>query len=220
MEEKEVKKGPGKLTVIFGPMFAGKTEELIRQMRRFKYIPNKKGIVFKPKIDDRYSKNNVCSHNGTQIESATVDHRNPIEIFEYLTKDLSINVIGIDEIQFFDLSIEEIVDELIKKGYIIIASGLDKDFRGEPFGPMPRLLCKADERYSVTACCHVCGEPAQFTQRIIDGNPASYNDPIILVGATDAYEARCREHFIIKDKPEHTFETGYQYIKAKKDDNK
>ena len=186
----------GKITIISGPMFSGKTEELIRLVRRSVYA-GKKCIVFKPKIDNRYDKEKVCSHNGSILECIIVDKA--MGIIDYLEKHAGIDVVGIDEIQFFDDQIEYVVREIARRGYGVIGAGLDKDFRGEPFGRMANLLCVAEETPKLAAVCHKCGEDAYFTQRIVNGKPASYNDEIVKVGAAESYEARCREHHEVPD---------------------
>ncbi|HKL13854.1 MAG TPA: thymidine kinase [Halanaerobiales bacterium] len=186
----------GWIEVITGPMYSGKSEELIRRIRRVK-IAKKKVKVFKPLIDDRYSEGNVVSHSGDRIEAIPVDH--PEELYERLEDD--IEVIAIDEAQFFSEEIVDICENLADKGKRVIVAGLDRDFRNEPFVPMPEILSRAEYIEKLHAICLQCGDPATRTQRLIDGEPASYNDPIILVGATENYEARCRSCHEVKDKP-------------------
>lgn len=186
----------GWIEVITGPMYSGKSEELIRRIRRVK-IAQKKVKVFKPLMDDRYSNGNVVSHSGDRIEAIPVDH--PEELYERLEDDLE--VVAIDEIQFFSEEIVDICETLADKGKRVIVAGLDRDFRNEPFIPMPELLSRAEYIEKLHAICLQCGDPATRTQRLIDGEPASYNDPIILVGATENYEARCRSCHEVKDKP-------------------
>ncbi len=186
----------GWIEVITGPMYSGKSEELIRRIRRVK-IAQKKVKVFKPLMDDRYSNDNVVSHSGDSIEAIPVDH--PEELYERLEDD--VEVIAIDEIQFFSEEIVDISETLADKGKRVIVAGLDRDFRNEPFVPMPELLSRAEYVEKLHAICLQCGDPATRTQRLIDGEPASYNDPIILVGATENYEARCRSCHEVKDKP-------------------
>jgi thymidine kinase len=183
----------GWIEVITGPMYCGKSEELIRRLRRVK-IAKQKIKVFKPVIDNRYNKNDVVSHSGDSIEAEPVDH--PEEILEKL--DDSIDVIGIDEAQFFHQDIVQICEELADKGVRIITAGLDRDFRGEPFGPMPELMARAEYVDKLHAICIQCGEPASRTQRLIDGEPAAYNDPVVLIGAQEVYEARCRSCHAVK----------------------
>ena len=183
----------GWIEVITGPMYCGKSEELIRRLRRVK-IAKQKIKVFKPVIDNRYKKNDVVSHSGDSIEAVPVD--NPEEILEKI--DDSIDVIGIDETQFFHQDIVEICEDLADSGTRIIAAGLDRNFRGEPFGPMPELMARAEYVDKLHAICIQCGEPASRTQRLIDGEPAAYDDPVVLIGAQEVYEARCRSCHAVK----------------------
>ncbi len=186
----------GWIEVITGPMYSGKSEELIRRIRRVK-IAKKKVKVFKPIIDNRYSNDNVVSHSGDSIEAIPVDH--PEELYDRLEEDTE--VVAIDEIQFFSEEIVEIIESLADDGKRVIVAGLDRDFKNEPFTPVPELLAKAEYIEKLHAICLQCGDPATRTQRLIDGEPASYNDPLILVGATENYEARCRSCHDVKDKP-------------------
>jgi len=185
------------LEVIVGPMFCGKSEELIRRVRRAK-IARQKVVVFKPKIDDRYSITEVVSHNGTKTESYAVEDSQ--EILAKIEPDT--NVVAIDEVQFFDDGVIDVCQALVNSGRRVICAGLDQDFRGEPFGPVPVLMALAEDVTKLSAICNVCGGPATRTQRIIDGRPANYNDPIILVGAQEHYEARCRWCHEVPGKPE------------------
>lgn len=184
-----VMKHSGWVEAICGSMFSGKSEELIRRMRRSQFA--KQTIqVFKPAIDNRYSDEAVVSHNGTSIIAMPVPTSQAIlDQVEEQT-----DVVGIDEVQFFDENIVEVVQELANRGYCVIVAGLDQDFRGEPFGKMPELLAIAETVTKLQAVCAVCGSPASRTQRLINGNPARYDDPIILVGASESYEPRCRHH--------------------------
>lgn len=186
----------GWIEVITGCMFAGKTEELIRRIKVLEF-GKQEIMVFKPKIDDRYSDTKVVSHAGSSVESHPIS--DPLEILRYV-KD-STQVVAIDEVQFFDDTICQVCDLLANKGKRVMCSGLDMDFRGEPFGPMPKLMTQAEFVTKLTAVCNKCGAPATRTQRIIDGKPASYNDPIVLVGASESYEARCRHHHEVPDHP-------------------
>jgi thymidine kinase len=178
----------GFIEVIVGPMFSGKSEELIRRIKRAQ-IAKQKVQVFKPAIDDRYSIDKVVSHNGTNINAISVVKAS--EIIELLEEDTE--VIAIDEIQFFDHSIVDVVREIADLGKRVICAGLDMDFRGEPFGPTPDVMAIAESVDKLTAICVKCGNPATRTQRLINGKPAKYDDPIILVGAHETYEARCRK---------------------------
>lgn len=186
----------GWLEVITGPMFAGKSEELIRRVKTLSYT-KMKIIAFKPAIDDRYDKTAIASHDGAKYEAYAI--KNAHSILELVKEDTQ--VVAIDEIQFFDMSIVKICEELADRGIRVIAAGLDLDFKGEPFGPMPELLARAEFVTKLSAVCTVCGCAATRTQRLIDGKPADFNDPIIKVGAKENYEARCRKHHIIPNKP-------------------
>ena len=177
----------GWLEVISGCMFAGKTEELIRRIKVLEYA-KKKIAVFKPKIDNRYSEDSVVSHAGSSVKSFNI--KNAREIFDYI--DDSYDVIAIDEVQFFDEEIVEICDHLSDQGKRVMVAGLDMDFRGEPFSVMPQLFTHAEFVTKLTAVCMKCGAPATRSQRLIDGHPARYDDPVIQVGASEQYEARCR----------------------------
>lgn len=179
----------GQIEVICGSMFSGKTEELIRRVRRAS-IARQKVQVFKPDIDDRYSIQRVTSHNGQDFGAIPV--KDSAALLARVEPDTT--VVAIDEAQFFDHGIVRVTDHLANNGVRVIIAGLDMNFRGEPFGPMPALLCRADEVQKLHAICMVCGENASRTQRLVNGQPARYDDPIILVGASEAYEARCREH--------------------------
>ena len=176
----------GWLEVISGCMFAGKTEELIRRIKVLEYA-KKKIAVFKPKIDNRYSEDSVVSHAGSSVKSFNI--KNAREIFDYI--DDSYDVIAIDEVQFFDEEIVEICDHFADQGKRVMVAGLDMDFRGEPFSVMPQLFTHAEFVTKLTAVCMKCGAPATRSQRLIDGHPARYDDPIIQVGASEQYEARC-----------------------------
>lgn len=182
----------GRIEVICGSMFCGKTEELIRRVRRA-VIARQKVQAFKPSIDTRYGLERVTSHDGQNIEAEPV--ASPQEIIDSLEPDTT--VVAIDEVQFFSEDIVPLVEDLAMRGIRVIAAGLDMDFRGEPFGPLPHLLSCAEEVTKLHAICVVCGEQASRTQRLVNGQPAHFNDPIILVGASERYEARCREHHIV-----------------------
>ena len=177
----------GQIEVVCGSMFSGKTEELIRRVKRAQ-IARKRVQVFKPAIDIRYSTEHVSSHDGIRAQAVPVV--NAAEIADLLSADTE--VIAIDEVQFLDASVIMLCETLAAEGRRVIVAGLDQDFRGESFGPMPELMARAEHVDKLQAICVVCGQPASRTQRLINGSPATYNDPIILVGATEAYEARCR----------------------------
>lgn len=190
---------PGYVEVITGCMFAGKTEELIRRIKVLEYA-KKNVVVFKPKIDSRYSENEVISHAGSR--TASVNVKNSSEIKKYIQNNADIEVIAIDEIQFFDDDIALLIDELARDGMRVMCAGLDTNFRAEPFGIMPTLVTTAEFVTKLTAVCTQCGAPATRTQRLVNGKPAKYNDPTILVGASESYEARCRHCHEIEEKPQ------------------
>jgi thymidine kinase len=177
----------GWIEVVCGSMFSGKTEELIRRIRRAR-IAKQKVQVFKPSLDDRYHVEQVSSHNGLQWEAVPVG--NARDILDRLASGTT--VVAVDEAQFFDWELSKVCNELAERGLRVILAGLDMDFRGEPFGPMPLLMAEAEEVTKLQAICVVCGAPASRTQRLIDSQPAGYDDPIILVGGSESYEARCR----------------------------
>lgn len=177
----------GRLEMICGPMFSGKSEELIRRLKRT-ILAGMPTIIFTPKIDNRYAENHICSHDGKQLEAIAISHIE--EILSYVKDDTT--VIGIDEVQFLDGDIVPVIMKLVNSGKRVVCAGLDKDFKAESFGQMPELLALADDVTKLTAICMRCGRPANFTQRLIEGKPASYSDPLILIGASESYEARCR----------------------------
>jgi thymidine kinase len=185
----------GSIEVVTGSMFCGKTDELIRRLRRAT-IARQKVKVFKPAIDDRYSLEKVTSHAGNEF--AAIPIQAAAGIRDYLNDGTT--VVAIDEAQFFGDDIIPIVQELADRGLRVIIAGLDTDFRGEPFGPMPVLMAQAEKVDKLQAICMVCGEPATRTQRLINGEPANYHDPIVVVGAAEMYEARCREHHVVPGK--------------------
>ncbi|AHC43995.1 MULTISPECIES: thymidine kinase [Bacillus] len=190
-----IMKQSGWLELICGSMFSGKSEELIRRVKRATYA-KQEVKVFKPAIDNRYSEEAVVSHNGTSITSHVIS--SSAEIWDHISENT--DVIAVDEVQFFGESIIGDLSLLADKGYRVIAAGLDMDFRGEPFGVVPNLMAVAESVTKLQAVCSVCGSPASRTQRLIDGKPASYDDPVILVGASESYEARCRHHHEVPKK--------------------
>jgi thymidine kinase len=178
----------GWIELICGSMFSGKTEELIRRVKRAQ-IARQKVQVFKPILDARYQAERVSSHDGLHWDAVAVhDARQVLSLIEEGT-----DVIAIDEVQFFDWKIADVCQELADQGRRVILAGLDMDFRGEPFGPVPLLMAQSETIDKLQAICVVCGAPASRTQRLIDGQPANYDDPVILVGASEVYEARCRQ---------------------------
>jgi len=187
----------GHLEVICGSMFSGKTEELMRRLKRAEYA-RQNVLVVKHMIDNRMSYSCIVSHDGNKREAYPLEGNGDSlkRILALANED--IHVVGIDEAQFFPVEIVSIVKVLVNKGKRVIAAGLDMDFRGEPFGVMPTLMCIADDVTKLRAVCMKCCAEANFTQRLINGEPARYDDPLILVGASECYEARCRDCFTIK----------------------
>jgi thymidine kinase len=179
--------GHAGLEVIVGSMFSGKSEELIRRVKRA-IIARRAVQVFKPAIDDRFGSELVRSHDGDSFVARPI--RSSAELLPLVADETS--VVGIDEVQFFDPTIVDVVRTLVASGRRVICAGLDLDFRGEPFGSVPVLLALAERVEKLEAICVVCGEPATRTQRIVDGVPAFFDEPIIVIGAREAYEARCR----------------------------
>lgn len=180
-------KPAGTLIVITGSMFAGKSEELIRQVRRALYA-RKKVQVFKSALDNRWDSTAIATHNGVRFEALPVSSSADLE--RLVQPDTE--VIAIEEIQFFDEGVVALCDRWANEGRTVIAAGLDQDFRGQPFSFMPVLLALADEVIKLRAICARCGQLASKTQRLVDGRPASWDEPTILIGAAERYEARCR----------------------------
>lgn len=186
----------GSLEVICGPMFSGKSEELIRRLRRAN-IAKQKVAVFKPKLDTRRGVDIVSSHNGTCIDAIPVDN---IETIISYMQQQAVQVVGFDEVQFFPPDIIAVICHLVEEGKRVVTAGLDLDFRGIPFGPVPTLLAIADQITKLQAICTECGHDAHHTQRLVNNQPARFDDPIILIGAQEAYQARCRNCFMIDKK--------------------
>lgn len=186
----------GRLEVICGSMFSGKSEELIRRVRRAQ-IARQRVQVYKPVLDARYGMQHVASHDGARVDAIPIAHSE--EIPQRL--EAGVTVVAIDEAQFLDDELPQVVQALAGRGIRVIAAGLDMDFRGEPFGPMPAMLSLAELVDKLQAICMVCGAPANRSQRLVNGTPAQYTDPVILVGAQEVYEARCREHHVVPGKP-------------------
>jgi thymidine kinase len=176
-------KDAGWIEVICGSMFSGKTEELIRRLRRAQ-IAQMPTIIFKPRIDSRYSETHIVSHNKMKLESYLVN--TPQEILD-LAENAS--VVAIDEAQFFNDSILDVCKTLASQGKRVVVAGLDTDYRGVPFGPMPQLMCEADYLDKLRAICVQCGNPATYTQR------TSTDAGQVVIGELDKYEARCRKCF-------------------------
>lgn len=179
----------GSLTVITGSMFSGKTEELIRRLRRSLYA-RRSVQVFKHALETRSDLTEIRSHNGVPHEAGAVSTSE--ELLESIKPET--DVVAVEEAQFFDEGIVDACRSLADSGYQVIVAGLDMDFRGRPFGPMPSLLAEADEVVKLRAICAICGRDASRSQRLIDGKPAPASAPTILVGAQETYEARCRQH--------------------------
>ncbi len=180
----------GWVHVICGCMFCGKTDEMLRLLRRFS-IAGRRVVLVKPRLDTRTDAGRVFSRSGAQHEAVTVDDSGQIEA---VAGDA--DIVAIEEGQFFDERLPDVVERLANAGKQVIVTGLDRDFRGVPFGAMPRLMALADQVTKLTAICVICGEPATRTQRLIDGQPATSDSPLIVIGGLgdETYEARCRLH--------------------------
>lgn len=185
------------LEVICGSMFSGKSEELMRRLTRAQ-IANQQVLIVKPSIDDRYHKTNVVSHAGRSLDALSVQ-----DVRQLLTAVDSIkpDVVGIDEVQFFPPEIIGVISEIVDKGCRVVVSGLDQDFRGEPFAIIPELMARAEFIDKLQAICVKCGGVASRTQRLIDGAPAGWDSPIVVVGGQESYEARCRDCHRVANKP-------------------
>lgn len=186
----------GWIEVVCGPMFAGKTEELLRRVRRLDYA-KKDYKVFKPAIDTRFAEAALISHDGTDTEAIVIEKA--ADILQHV--DQNTEAIAIDEVQFLDAQVVNVCEYLANNGVRVIVSGLDMDFKGEPFPIMAELLSISEFITKLTAICMVCGAPATRSQRLIDGKPAKYDDPVVLVGAAESYEARCRHCHKVEDHP-------------------
>ncbi len=187
----------GKLEVICGPMFSGKSEELMRRLRRA-IIAKQTIVSCKHAVDTRFMEHHVVSHSGTTMSAFATS--NPATILEY-AEQCNADVVGIDEVQFFDEQIIVAINTLLEQGRRVIVAGLDLDFRGLPFGPMPTLLALAYDVIKLKAICTLCGNDAAFSQRLVNGKPAHYADPTILVGAQESYQARCHTCYTIEIDP-------------------
>jgi thymidine kinase len=179
----------GRIEVIIGGMFSGKTEELIRRLKRFQ-IARKKVQIFKPSLDIRYSTNEVVSHSGLRLQAHAV--QDSLELMNLVDPDTY--VVGVDEVQFFDNQIPHIADCLANRGVTVILAGLDMDSSARPFGPIPDLICHAEQVTKLHAVCEVCGSPAQYSYRIDDSKE------LIALGEKDRYKALCRKHYVIANK--------------------
>ncbi|WP_435075232.1 thymidine kinase [Halorubrum sp. HHNYT27] len=192
----------GWIEVISGSMFSGKTEELLRRLRRSE-IAGQSVSVYKPAIDDRYGETTIGTHTGRQWEATVVDNEGdgPLAI---LDDEPFPEVVAIDEANFFSEALVEVCNTLADAGTRVIVSGTDQTFRGEPFEPLPQLIATAEYVDKLQAICLQCGEPASRNQRLIEGEPAHAEDPTILVGAEESYEARCRDCHVLRtgERPE------------------
>jgi len=174
----------GRIEVICGPMFSGKSEELLRRLKRADIAKRKYALV-KPAIDSRYSEDEVVSHSGRKLPCHAIE--SPWDVFNHINS--ATKIVAFDEAQFFDDRLIRVVDALVKEGRRVVIAGLDMDSNGAPFGPMPELLALAEEVYKITAVCEICGEPATHSHRL------STDAGLVLVGAGEHYQARCREHW-------------------------
>ena len=198
MPERYVERRPiqPELIVFCGPMFSGKSDELIRELKKVPHA-GYKVLAFKPVIDKRRGEDTINSQNGGSYPAIQIEFSSQI-----LEQDFTnIDIVAIDEAQFFDNDLPEVCLELVARGKKVIVSGLDRDFRGEPFGPMARLKQEADHVETFHSYCAICQNSASFTQRIINGRPARYDEPVVVVGAEELYEARCRKHHEVPVKP-------------------
>ncbi len=186
----------GSLTVITGCMFSGKTEELIRLVRRAMHA-RKRVQVFKSALDTRCDTTVIRTHDGMAFQAVAVQDAASIEA----ALDPDVDVVGIEEVQFLDEAVVNLCQRLADRGVSVIVAGLDQDFRGLPFGFMPRLMALAEEVIKIHAICKKCGDDATRTQRLIDGLPAAWDDPTILIGAAESYEARCRRCHEVRNAP-------------------
>lgn len=193
----------GSLAVICGPMFSGKSRELIRLMH-IAEIAGQRTVIFKPGIDTRYSHSDVASHDGIRMQAYSVDSSR--EILAVLSRFETLpEVVGIDEGQFFDAGLPAVCLWLVDRGRRVVVAGLDRNFRGEPFGSMPDLLAVADEVVKLRAVCMRCKDPrvtGSLPQRLIDGEPAPYDSPEVMVGGAEYYEARCADCHEVPGKPD------------------
>lgn len=190
--------------MITGCMFSGKTKKIAQIINQEKQPQS--CYCYKPDTDNRGGANYISTNYGENILAHTLPFQAPEEIFNAnnlpATNESINSLIIIDEAQFFSKKIVNVIQLLLEQGYNVIAAGLNLDFRGEPFGSMPQLMAIANEVIELTAVCNVCGEAAVRTQRIINGEPAHYKDPLVLIGGSNKYEARCLKHHIVPGKPE------------------
>ncbi|WP_455485861.1 thymidine kinase [Gemella sp.] len=184
----------GWIECICGSMFSGKSEELLRRIKRG-VIAKQSVLLFKPSIDNRYEENKISTHNGNTYESVNIDKAE--DIYDYI-KNKKYDIIGIDEVQFFDKKIVEVINNLADNGIRVIVAGLDMDFKAEPFYPMSEIMAISEMVTKLHAVCNKCGKEASRSQRLINGEPAKYDDPIVVIGASESYEARCRHCHEVK----------------------
>lgn len=187
----------GSLELICGSMFSGKSEELIRRLKRAE-LAKQNVLVFKHSLDNRSTIEYVVSHCGSKLKAIPLE--NPQDILELTTS--TVTVVGIDEVQFFEISIINVICKLIELGKRVLVAGLDLDFRGKPFGSIPTLMAIADNVTKLQAICIHCGKNAHFTQRLVNGKPARHDDPLIVIGAEEQYQARCRTCHQIDQMPQ------------------
>ena len=200
MKLNESLKKKGRLEVICGSMFSGKTEELMRRLKRAE-LAKQNVLAIKHQIDNRKNYTCIISHDGRERVAFPIDD-NAVGVDKILElANKNIDVVGVDEIQFFPNKVVDVLCQLVNSGKRVIVAGLDLDFRGEPFGIMPILMAIADEVVKLKAICVICSREAHHSQRLINGGPARYDDPIILVGAAEFYEPRCRSCFQIDKQP-------------------
>ncbi|MCT9097363.1 thymidine kinase [Haloarchaeobius sp. HME9146] len=186
----------GWVEVITGSMFSGKTEEMLRRLRRAE-IAGQEVAVFTPALDDRYGEDTVGSHEGRSWEAIAIESEGEAiwDLLDHLNGE---QVVAIDEANFFDSTLVEVCEYLADDGRRVVVSGLDQTYRGEPFDPVPQLMALAEYVEKFQAICAKCGEPATRNQRLVDGEPAHKDDPTILVGAEESYEARCRNCHVLR----------------------
>ncbi len=189
--------------MICGSMFSGKTEELIRLVRRAMHA-KKRVQVFKSALETRCETTVISTHDGTTFNAYSVSHSSTLESL----LETDVQVVGIEEVQFFDEGIVPLILRLADQGVHVIVAGLDQDFRGQPFSFMPQLMAHADDVMKLHAICKVCGAEASRTQRLVDGRPAAWDEPIILIGAEESYEARCRRCHTVRKAPKHKVATN------------
>lgn len=181
----------GRLTIITGPMFSGKTTALINKLTE-----QGDALAITPDIDDRYGTTTIATHDGRSMAATVIPSDRPEQLLEQVREE-NPDIIGIDETNFFTPALRNVVASIRDRGIDVVAAGLDTDFRGEPFEPVPDLIDVADSVTRITAECDICGGAATRTQRLIDGDPAPYDSPQVVVGGAESYTARCEEHHVV-----------------------